>query len=486
VLVFENRSGGEDLENMGEIIADETNTQLSKISGFAVKAHASARRLSLDDMTYGEIADRLGAEYLLHGNWRRGADSMRVSARLIVGETQEQLWAEIYNTEWSATDLFQVSSDIAEQVAATLNVTPALLEAAQLAADPTENTEAYVAYQRGRHFWNRRTEAGLLEAVEQFKEATRLDSNFALAYSGLADAYAMLPFYGPRSLSALEAAPLARAAAHKALALDSLSAEAHTSLGSVRQYFDWDLDAAIVEFERAIALNANYATAHHWYGTLICRLGRLDEGIAELELAWDLDPLSPVIGRMLGSYLIDAGRLDEGVERYLQTLAIDSTLNSAREGLAQAYARMGRLGDALAESERISDERGLIGVYLALGDRNEALEVLQRLLEGESEGRVSAFDIAQTYAVLGHAEEALLWLRLLEGESEGRVSPFQIAKAYAVLGQAEGALLWFRRAVEQRDVRVPRDLWGSDWDALRHDARFVELAQQVRYSGPRR
>jgi TolB-like protein len=450
VLVFENRSGGEDLENMGEVIADETNTQLSKISGFAVKAHASARRLSLEDMTYGEIADRLGAEYLLHGNWRLGADSIRISARLIVGETQEQLWAEIYNREWSATNLFDVSSDIAKQVAATFNVTPAPLEAARLAADPTENTEAYVAYQRGRHFWNRRTEAGLLEAVEQFKEATRLDSNFALAYSGLADAYAMLPFYGHESMDEATAAPLARAAALKAMALDSMSAEAHTSLASVHMYFDWDLDAAAIGFRRALALNDNYATAHHWYGVLLNHVGRVEEAAAEGQRALESDPLSRIIGSDVAHFLSSAGRHEEAVQRYRQTLALDSAYRYARVGLAATYELMGRYDDALSEYRSVSYILGQLRVHARLGNQGLAAGILEHMLAAER---------------------------------QGRERPWNVAQAYVALGNADSALIWFARAFEERSVSVARTFWEPEWDLLRENPRFVELTGRVKYTG---
>jgi len=445
VLVFENRGVNEDDAYMGEAIADEINAQLSKIGGFAVKAHSSARRLNLEQASYAQIADQLGAEYLVHGNWRRDGDSVSVSARLIVPSTEEQLWAEIYRSDWTASDMYDLRSDVAEQIARHLNVGVSPDQSARLAALPTVNTDAYVAYQRGRYFWNDRTEAGLTQAVEHFKHATELDSSFALAYSGLADAYTLLPHYGRRSLDEVAAAPRARAAALKAVALDSMSAEAHTSLAAVHQFFDWDFDAAILEFRKALALNDSYATAHHWYGQLFYYAGRLSEAVAECERAAELDPLSRIIASDLGHHLRMSGRFEEAVLRYRQTLALDSTFRVARNGLAATYRELGRYEEALAEYRKANNARGQREVEVLLGVRADTLALQEQLAEAET-----AWLMAQTYAAVGNADSALIWLAL---------------------------------AFEERSVSVARTFWEPEWDFLRENPRFVELTGQVKYTG---
>ncbi len=375
VLVFENRTATEDDEFFSEGIADDINTELSKIGGFAVKAHASARRLNREEMSYSEIADQLGAEYLVHGNWRRAGDSVRITARLILPETQEQLWAENYNRELTASNMFDVRSDVAEQVAAALNVAVAPTEQAQLAAEPTASTEAYTAYQLGRFFWNKRTEEGLQRAVEYFSDAIERDSNYALAYSGLADSYSLLPWYG--SVKSAEVYAQAKAAAQKAVKSDSESAEAHTSLAAFKWWYEWDWRGAEAEFERALALNPSYATAQQWYGMFLVALGRVDEGIAHVQQALVLDPLSIIINRNLGQALLVPRRYDAAVEQYQKALEIDPNSGNTRSELAVAYLFNEMVEESIAEFERMDDAWGLAFVYAIQGDREEALELLE-------------------------------------------------------------------------------------------------------------
>ncbi len=444
VLVFENRSAAEDDEFFSEGIADDINTQLSKIGGFAVKAHASARRLSREEMSYSEIADQLGAEYLVHGNWRRVGDSVRITARLIAPETEDQLWAENYDRELTASNMFGVRSDVAAQVAAALNVAVAPTEQTQLAAEPTASTEAYNAYQLGRFFWNQRTEEGLQRAVEYFSDAIGKDSNYALAYAGLSDSYCLLPWYG--SVKSAEVYAQAKAAAQKAVDIDRESAEAHTSLAAFKWWYEWDWRGAEAEFERALALNPRYATLQQWYGTYLVVLGRIDEGIAHLEQALVLDPLSVVINREVANAYIVAGRYSAAVEQYQRTLEIDPNPDGTRWELALAYLFSNMLEESIAEFERVDDAAsGLARVYAVQGDREKALRLL-------SDART-----ANTFTD---------WV-------------FR-AGTHLVLGNSDQAFALLDTAFAERSPELTYLLFQMPpWDSMRTDRRFVALMNRL-------
>lgn len=320
-------------------------------------------------------------------------------------------------------------NEVARQVTRVLGVERAGAASEPPGSRPTVNTDAYIAYQRGRCFWNDRNEASLLQAIEHFTRATELASNFAAAYAGLADAYAMMPFYGRRALPDWEAGALARVAARRAVALDSMSAEAWTSLASVYRCFDWDLDAALAGFQRAISLNPSYATARHWYGAALQDVGHISEAIAETEVALELDPLSRIIGPNLGDHLLAAGRFEDALQRYRQTLALDSTFTGARVGLADAYAALGRYDEALEEYRRVGTWLGPLRVYLRTGGRARARAMLD-------------LQLAPAPATITSA-------------THDESSPYMLAIGYRLLGNADSALPWLSRAFEERSVRIP-------------------------------
>src|SRR5436305_2228443 len=288
VLPFDNLSRDPDNAYFAEGIQDEILTRLAKVADLKVISRTSTQKYKSAPDNLRDMAKQLGVLNILEGSVQRAADQVRVTVQLINATTDAHLWAETYDRK--LTDIFAVESDIAKTIADTLHAKLTGSEKSAIAKRPTADTEAYELYLKGRFFWNKRTGPDLRKAIEYFNQAIAKDPNYALAYAGLADAYVLLPPYG--AASALESFPQAEAAAKKALELDDALAEAHTSLGQVLVSYDFDFEGSTREFERAITLNPNYATAHHWYGSgPPLSLGEFDRAIAELERARQLDPL---------------------------------------------------------------------------------------------------------------------------------------------------------------------------------------------------
>ena len=425
VLVFDARDSSADAESFSEGIAEDVGTQLSKMSGFAVKAHASARRLSPDTMSYAAIAQRLQVDYLVHGNWSRAGEDVRITVRLIDPATEEQRWAENYTLVWTAASIFDVRNDVAEQIASALDLTLSPAEETQLAARPTESTNAYDAYRLGRFHWARRTKEDLHQAIEHFTAAAEADSTYALAYAGLADAYAFLPWYGSEQPE--QWYPQAKAAAERALAIDNTLAEAHTSLAAVHWWYEWDWDAAGEEFQRALEFNPNYATALHWHGAYLAGIGRLSEGIAELTRAAEIDPLARNTRLNLGDAMKMAGRNDEAFEQYRY---VDQLYpGRAAKYLGRLHLNLGQLEEALAAfgQDTVLSSNDCLGcgraaVLTALGDSEGAHQILEELLRQSRREYVSPVFFAEMYLGLGDLDEVFAWLGRAVDERDPRLA----------------------------------------------------------------
>ncbi|PYK71320.1 MAG: hypothetical protein DME42_11005 [Verrucomicrobia bacterium] len=358
-----------------------------------------------------EILTRLN---ILEGSVQKVNDQVRVNVQLINALTNAHLWADIYDRK--LTDIFAVESDIAKTIADTLQAKLTGSEKTAMSKKPTANPEAYQLYLKGRFFWDKRTGADLQTAIQYFNQAIAKDPGYALAYAGLADAYALLTAYGASSIA--DSFPQAKAAARKALELDGSLAEAHTSLGQVLLFYDLDFQAAANEFQRAIALNPNYATAHHWYGngppTVV---GDFDTAIAELKRAQQLDPLSLIINADLGVTFFLARRYDEAITQLRKTIEMEPHFYYAHWNLGQALELKGQLMEALAEYKKAAElnEDPLIvalvaRAYAKLGQRDEALKRLEELQQAATRRYVPNYAFALVYAALGDKAKAMDWL----------------------------------------------------------------------------
>src|SRR5215472_13212851 len=319
VLPFENLSEDKSNAYFAEGMQDEILARLSKIADLKVISRTSTQKYKSAPDNLREIARQLGVANILEGSVQRAADQVRVNVQLINAQNDAHLWGDVYDRK--LTDIFAVESDIANTIADTLQAKLTGAEKQLIAAQPTNDLTAYDLYLKGRSLWSKRGGENLRQAIAFYEQAIARDPNYALAYSGLAEAYVILPFY--TTTASLEALPKAKAAALKALQLDDKLAEAHSGFARVLSY-DFDMAGSISEFQRAIALNPNYATAHQWYGRqALAAFGRFDEATAEGKRAIELDPLSPVINTDLGHTLINAHHYDEAIAQLRKTLEID-------------------------------------------------------------------------------------------------------------------------------------------------------------------
>src|SRR5260370_3937786 len=337
VLPFENLSGDPNNAYFTEGIQEEILTRLSKIADLKVISRTSTQHFKSSPDNLSQIAQRLGVTNILEGSVQKAANQVRVSVQLINATTDAHLWAESFERE--LTDIFKVESDIAKNIADTLQATLTGSEKQAIAKHPTANPEAYELYLKGRFFWNKRTGADLRRAIDYFNQAIEKDPKYALAYSGLADCYSSLGFgFDVGSLVPKEAMPKAKTAALKALEMDDTLAEAHTSLAFTKLNYDWAWSGAEREFKRAIELNPNYDNAHHWYSHYFTAMGQTEESLAESKRALELDQLGLIMNVHLGWHYFYARQYDLAIEQCRKTLEMDPNYGLTHWYLGMPYA----------------------------------------------------------------------------------------------------------------------------------------------------
>ena len=434
VLPFENLSRDPDNAYFTEGVQEEILTRLAKVAGLRVIARTSTQRYKSAPENLSQIAKELGVAHILEGSVQKAAEEVRVSVQLINASTQAHLWAETYDRK--LTDIFAVESEIAKTIADTLQVKLSDPEQHAIRARPTENTEAYQLYLRGRYFWNKRTGADLKKAIDYFNQAIGKDPNYALAYAGLADAYVLLSGFG--AASPKDSLPQAKAAAQKALELDNTLGEAHASLAQALFAYDFNFAEANREFRRAIELSPNYATAHQWYGQSgLAPLGQFENAIAEMKRALELDPLSVIINADLGSVLCSARRYDAAIEQLRKTVEMDPRFYYARWNLGVALEVKGLVEQAVVEYGKaiaLDDDplsSGLLAhLYAKIGQKDKALQIQERLREVSKQRYVSPYIFAIIHLGLGEKEQAIDFLEKTYQDRDGynvayiKVDPF--------------------------------------------------------------
>src|SRR6478752_912242 len=411
VLPFENLSNDGEDAYFAEGMQDEILARLSKIADLKVISRTSTQKYKSAPDNLREIAKQLGVGNVLEGSVQKSGDAVRVNVQLINALNDAHLWGDVY--ERKLTDIFAVESDIAKTIADTLQAKLTGAEKQLIAAQPTTDLTAYELYLKGRSLWSKRGGENLRQAIGFYEQAIARDPKYALAYTGLAEAYVLLPAY--TATAPQDAYPTGKAAALKALQLDEKLAEAHTALGSLLCNGDLDMAGSISEFQRAIALNPNYATAHHWYGNgPLLALGRFDEAIAESKRAIELDPLSPIINADLGQVLYTARRYDEAIAQLRKTLEIDPTFYYAHYNLGMALQLKGDVPAAIAEytkAQQLSDDL-FVQVLLAAakaqsGDKDAAIQMLAELEELSQHRYVPEYPRTLLYLSLGNRDEAI-------------------------------------------------------------------------------
>ena len=358
-------------------------------------------------------------------------------------------------TNASLSDILALQGALAHAIASEIKGRLTAQEQAGLTSRPPVNPKAYLAYVRGRYFWNKRTQESLKTAIGYFQEALEADPAYAPAYSGLADCQFYLGYAFGRA-PPREAMPKAKAAALKALDLDETLAEAHTSLALVRFFYDWDWSGAESEFRRAIELNPNYATAHHGYAALLAVMHRSEESVTEARRGLETDPLSLPVNNMVGLVLNAAGRYDEAIEQWRKMLEMDPSSGQAVSGLAKAYEGKGL--------ENLAIEQ-----YLSLAALSrQSQRNVQELRRSYDRGGMRGFREEKARARVAAKWDGWHW------------SAPEIAAAYALLGQRDEAMQYLERAYEARSGSLAWIEINYRWpEAMRSDPRFQDLLRRI-------
>jgi tetratricopeptide (TPR) repeat protein len=343
----------------------------------------------------------------------------------------------------------EVARNIVEQI--ELNLTPE--ERARLASGPPVDPQAYESYLKGRYYFSQRTEDALHKSIASFQQAITSDQGYAPAYSGLAEAYAMLGFRG--GFPSKDALSGARKAALKAIELDNSLAEPHACLAFIEQTYDWDWPAAEREYKKALELNPGYAQAHNWYAGYLTYTGRFNEGIAEAMRARELDPLSLPLNNALAGRLLAGGRYDEALRQVQRTLELDGHFAPAHQTLGWVYLHGGKQNEAIREFQ-------------------DALE-----LSGAADTDIQ-LDLGFAYAVSGRQEEARkILVKLEQMHQQGLVPSASVAILYGALGDSNEAFAWLEKAYEKRDPQLIYLKAGRRFEPLRKDPRFGQFVRRV-------
>jgi TolB-like protein/Tfp pilus assembly protein PilF len=450
VIPFENQNKDPGAEWISDGLTESIINNLTQLPNLKVIARSSVFRYKGKQTDPIAVGKELGVRAVLTGRLMQRGDRMLISAELIDIRDNKQLWGEQYETKLA--DMLSVQREIAREITNNLRPTLSGVEQSLMEKQYTANSEAYQLYLKGRFYWNKRTHTDLQKAVPFFQQAIDKDPNYALAYSGLADTYALIPVYSREP--AREIMPKAKEAALKALALDDKLAEAHASLGQVTDYYDFDFVTAEKEYHRAIELNPNYAPAHQWFAEHLSALKRNDEAIAEIKRALALDPLSVIMNRIYGDILVDGRRYNEAIAQYQKTLDLDPNFPTAHYFLGRAYELNGMYDQAIAEYTK------------SQGISFMPPEAVQTLKE--------------TYVKSGWKAYLQMSVAMLMHDSfRTQLPPFVIATFYARLGNKDEAIAWLEKGYEERDFRIMLLSVTPEFDALRADPRFIDLVRRM-------
>ena len=450
VLPLENLSNDPEQQYFVEGMTDEITTDLAKLPGLRVISRTSAMQYKDTHKTTPQIARELNVDAVVEGTVLREGNRVRIRTQLIYAPADRHVWAQAY--ERDLKDVLSLQASLAQDIASEIQLKLTSQQRADLGAARSVDPEAHELYLKGRYFWNKRDQAGFRKAVDYFQQAIAKDPTYAAAYAGLADSYALSGGFG--ILPVEQAMPRAQAAAEKALELDGNLAEAHASLGLIAPFNNWNWADAERHYERAIELNPNYATAHHWYAEgYLMPVGRADEAIAQMRKAQGLDPLSAVIATDLGKELYFVHKYDEALVELHRALELDPNFVSAHNWISDTLLEKRMYNDAIAELEKtkpVKEERIYIRqtayLYARMGRRAEARAALAKSLELSKGKQVSSGAVALTYAALGDEDESFKWLE----------------KAYT----------------ERSSFMTSLKYW-SVFDPLRSDPRFADLLRRV-------
>jgi adenylate cyclase len=457
VLPFVNMSADPKNEYFCDGLAEELLNALGKIEELKVAARTSAFSFKGKDVNVREIGQALNVSTVLEGGVRKSDNRLRITVQLVNVADGYHLWSERYDRQME--DVFDIQDEIALAVVNALKVKLLGAEKAALLKRHTGNAEAYELYLKGRYQFNKHTVEGWKRAVEYFEKAVEKEPEHAPAFAGLAHCLAFAWYYG--MLPPHEIVPKWKAATSRALELDSEVAEAHLSLAIIQLFYEWNREEAEREYRRALELNPNNADAHHHYGLLLANTGRFEQALDEGRRALELDPLSLLVNLQVGWVYWYAHRADEALGQARKIIEIEPGFQSAYWLMGANYVSKGMYEEAVAAYQKSFALGNCNPIALSIqgiaygiqGNRDDALRVLNLLLEMREQQYVSAFNIARVYSGLGEVDRAFAWL---EKACEERNGELVFLKAETEIGTG--------------------DLWGR---SFRQDPRLPDLLRRV-------
>ncbi len=450
VLPFANATGDKETDFLADGLAETLINNFTKIADLKVTARSTAFRFRGREGEPLEVGRELKVGSMLTGRLMQRGDQLSIQVDLIDTTDGAQIWGNRY--EGKTSDIVSIQQRIATDVSSQLRLKLTGAQEQQIAKTYTQNPEAYQRYLRGRFYWNKRTGESLRTALDEFQAAASADPSYALAYVGLGDSYLLLPEYAGTPVN--EAMPKAKAFAAKALQIDPTLGEPHATLGLIHHYL-WEWDEADREFLRAIELNPNYPTVHHWFSNNLRERGDYKKALAEIKRAQELDPLSGIINVNLGILLALNGDTTAARAQLNRTIEMDRGWFNGYYWMGMVDVMDGRLSDSITNLQKSVDlnkdalrPQGMLGYSLgASGRRSEALELLKEIENRNSEGVAAASNIATIYIGLGDKEKAYEWLE---------------------------------KGFQDKDIEISRSDWFPQFNSLREEPRFKALMQKVR------
>jgi len=438
-------------EYLGLGMTDALITRLSDLHKIIVRPVGTVRRYATTDDPLA-AGRELAVDSVLDGTIQHSGDRTRVTVRLRRVPDGELLWGSEFDEK--LTDMFAIEDSISQKVAEALALNLSGEEQRRLSRPFTASNDAYQLYMKGRFFWNKRSVEGVKKSLEYFQQAIDADPGYAVAYTGLADAYITAGSYGYSIMPPREAMPKAEAAVQKALSIDNSLAEAHSSLAYIKFTYDWDWAGAEREFQQAIALNPLYDTAHHWYSHELMALGRQDEAMAESRRALELSPSDTVMNEHMGWTWLMMRTYDQAIQAAHRALEMDPDFLLAHRVTALAY--------------------------MYQGNNQKAIEEFQRCVDLTHGDPVARAYLARGYAFAGQREQAQQIITELEKLPKTQyIPPTEIAADYAALGNSEQALRWLNRSYDERASALPYVKVDRVYDPLHPDPAFNDLLQRL-------
>ncbi len=454
VLPFVNVGADSSTEYLSEGLTESIINNLTKVPKLRVVPRSMVFHYKGQESDPIRVGRELNVRAVVTGKTTQRGENLSIQAELVDVKEESQIWGRQYNQKLA--DVLSLQEDISKEVAQKLRLHLTSEEEKKLVKRPTENTEAYQLYLKGRFYWNKRTEEGMKKANDYFEQAIEKDPNFTLAYTGLADSYALL---GVQEATLGGTPPKdsfakAKAAALKAVEIDETLAEGHVSLANVKRYYDRDVVGADREYKRAIELNPNYAYAHLHYAISLVGMGRMTEALAEIKRAQELDPLSLGINSGVGWVLYFARQYNQSIEQLRKTLEMDPNF-------ALAHYRLG-----LAYEQKSMHE--------------ESIAAFQKAVTLSGGGPAAIAALGHAYAVSGRKSEAHKALAELQDLGKQRyVARFYLAVVYAGLGDNDQAFAWLEKANEERNEPMFRLNFDPRFDNLHSDPRFAALLRKM-------